>query len=127
MITDDIAKRFQGIFVADPVWGKVIDATGTEIPLSSQSELESKPKGPSLREWTIYPNPGRGMFTLETDQSWDIVTLYDLQGRSLIVREDVAAGIHTWDLSLLQAGVYLLQAEGLGVISYAKIIVTKAP
>ncbi|MEL6132447.1 MAG: T9SS type A sorting domain-containing protein, partial [Bacteroidota bacterium] len=127
MITDDIAKRFQEIFVAEPVWGKAINPTGKEIPLSSQAQKEATPNNDPLDSWSIYPNPGRGIFTFETDQDWKTVNLYDLQGRQLMVETDLAAGKYTWDLSSLQAGVYLLQAQSPGKTSHAKLVITAAP
>ncbi|MEL6633307.1 MAG: C25 family cysteine peptidase [Bacteroidota bacterium] len=127
MITDDIAKRFQGIFVADPVWGKVIDHSGEAIPVSATSQKEESATNPSppLSEWAVYPNPGQGKLTLETHQDWRQVRLYDLQGKVVMEVRDLTAGTYNWDLSHLPEGLYVLRAMSLDSNALTKILLTK--
>lgn len=63
-------------------------------------------------EFSIYPNPTSGLFTLETEDfnKAETLTVYDVYGRKVYV-DAMSNSQNTYDLSQLGAGVYLVTID----------------
>lgn len=78
------------------------------------------------RTISVYPNPARGMLTVETTGNWpgDIKAgLFDAAGRFVSRYQLNGAGRTQWDVSGLAAGVYYLRLSGAGAQRTERIVV----
>src|SRR5690606_26760611 len=67
----------------------------------------------------IYPNPGKDVFTLETEGEHQVVVL-DLNGQQII--DFSGNNISTFDLSGFADGLYILKVQANNKISIIKLI-----
>ncbi len=59
----------------------------------------------------VYPNPAADRLTIEADQGMHL-GIYDMQGK-MIMEMSHPGGAHTYDVSHLQPGVYLLAGSSM--------------
>jgi hypothetical protein len=69
---------------------------------------------------TAYPNPTTGILNIETDINTKI-SLYNINGQ-LIKTTISNSNQISWDLSILNSGVYFIQSENNGIISTQKVV-----
>jgi hypothetical protein len=80
--------------------------------------IEANLKSDSL---SVYPNPSKGLFTLESYEIIDKVKLYDLQGKLLLDQIPHKNKLQV-DLSDLSSGLYFLNVNPHGKNVFKKII-----
>jgi hypothetical protein len=72
----------------------------------------SRPEPVIEKPFTIYPNPAQKTVTIRYPvQNHYHLTLLDITGRELLSFKLNLSGEHTFDVSTLPEGVYILQAE----------------
>jgi hypothetical protein len=91
-----------------PIWSGVLDP--------GLVEREASPLAPNA--WQVYPNPTRGLLTLEFPQlltKGSEALIYDMQGR-VVMRQRLKVEVNQEELDLkaLGKGVYQLEVRGLG-------------
>lgn len=64
--------------------------------------------GPALADASIYPNPNSGRLYIKADKLIHQLRIYDLAGRSVFSRENVAP-LSAIDISKLQKGYYVVE------------------
>jgi hypothetical protein len=90
------------------------------IPCNSAlNDLEN-----TLNEFTVFPNPNSGSFTLKTEQPGPCtVTIYNSAGQVVYTSELHGASANRIDLPLAPAGLYILEyADGKSVLREKLII-----
>jgi len=60
-------------------------------------------------QWTVYPNPNNGMFTLEDITIGTMVQLYDITGKLIQTRINLESSQLEFNLSNFAGGMYLLR------------------
>jgi len=113
---------FANVSVTGGQQGPSVMSPGIEQSLESTQELDVR----------VYPNPVAG--ALQVDLSAYMgrrveMSLFDIQGRQLLVRELGEVGVETEriDMSSLPAGVYQLQVQSAGVSTRnLKVVVRKS-
>jgi hypothetical protein len=75
-----------------------------------EPSLEDLPFMEEENEFSLYPNPTSGSFTLEkeNDEAIDI-EVFDFTGRSVFSQKDLSGEKFTFDLSAQPNGVYLVR------------------
>jgi|GEM_PF-6548675 len=64
-----------------------------------------------LNSFSLFPNPSKGIFRLETNLDFDLVEVRDLNGR-LVHQQDWNENDQSIDLSFLENGLYFLRLRG---------------
>lgn len=115
-------KEYKGSVVVvsnAPGGAKEISVTGTGTTITGFNE-PGQPAG----ELEVYPNPGKGLFTLKGKMSkGNLVSITDLSGRSqerrlLPMDEDN----HQLDITDLPQGVYYIKVEEKGSVAVKRIV-----
>lgn len=78
------------------------------------------------RLFSIYPNPTKGLFTVETQKDLKIINIqcYDLQGKMLLQIRNNKTNLSNIDCSLLSTGIYFLKIyTDDGKINNFKIVI----
>lgn len=71
----------------------------------------------------IYPNPSRGMVFFDNSEGlFDTVRVYNCLAQVVMKPFDCAQGDNSIDFSDLPSGVYMLEFEGDGVRSVARVV-----
>lgn len=74
----------------------------------------------------IYPNPSKGIFTLETTElhSTELhYTVTDVAGRTVVSKTNISAETQTIDLSAFPKGIYIMKISGKQMQSVVKLMV----
>ena len=95
---------------------------GVFMTYENNCEYDATEETPAEEVVRVYPNPTRGMITIENHGSMRIV-VSNLLGQKLV--ETVAEGNTTVDLSRFGQGVYLLRVETADGVSVQKVNVRK--
>lgn len=72
----------------------------------------------------IYPNPVKNVLSIEGDQQYDLITVYDLSGKVIHFEHVVGVtNLHQVDLSSLKEGMYVLSLSNNGnVVATERIV-----
>jgi len=73
-----------------------------------------------LAEIRVYPNPGNGIYTIETENA-TIINVFDALGK-VVYAQKLQGGKYTINLSNLNNGLYILKAEGNGKFKTVRLI-----
>jgi hypothetical protein len=74
----------------------------------------------------IYPNPSRGIITLElSGYAQSELSVYDMSGLRLVDKTLLGSDKYELDLSFLPGGIYLLRVQNIQDISIHKLIIQK--
>ena len=87
-------------------------STSINMPETASSAIE------------VYPNPISNSFQLHTNSSMNdaIVKLYNVQGQVVFFRKELNGNSANFDISNLQAGMYILELGNVKERQYARII-----
>ena len=108
-LVDSIAARYVRITVtgADVYTGLWSSLTELRVfgedPNSNENEIADS-------RVSIFPNPATSIVTIQTEENYNTVAVYDQSGRMVLQRKANTSG--TLDISQLSSGVYLLKLEG---------------
>lgn len=75
----------------------------------------------STNDLLFYPNPAKGIITIESPVSKGFYTLYDLSGK-LMIKGTVSASKFEIDLGSISSGVYIFSVTGEGHEFFKKLI-----
>lgn len=93
-------SSFKGALLMRPIYSTALNHDLSVTPIKEKSSL------------SLYPNPTSNTLTIKTDEpSYQGVELYDLHGQILL---SVDANEKLLDLSIYQAGIYLLRDKANG-------------
>ncbi|MGE0077829.1 MAG: M6 family metalloprotease domain-containing protein [Bacteroidales bacterium] len=75
-------------------------------------------------ELMVYPNPSKGMFTLELLENYQtmIVEVYDMTGRNILSNSYNGSAINYIDMTNCSKGIYLMRLKVDGKIANKKIV-----
>lgn len=76
----------------------------------------------SSNEIRVYPNPTNNELFIETPENSKI-KIITLNGRRILINEDLSKTLHQINVSTLAPSVYLIEVEIDGIVSYYKFIV----
>ncbi len=94
-------------------------------PVSDCSEDMVNIKTKELMQYSLFPNPSTGKFTINVEEaSVYSVKIYDMNGR-LIYKNAFDGNQMTVDLSSLEPAFYILELEGNGTVSRKKILINR--
>lgn len=74
---------------------------------------------------SVYPNPSKGIFTIEADSYYDI-EVFDLSGRKIMDNSDATKNLplqHTLDLSNQPPGIYFIRFQNAKTVQTEKIVI----
>jgi subtilisin-like proprotein convertase family protein len=103
------------------IYWRVVSLSECDEVISAVNELTITPNGiqdfGQGRTISVYPNPVKGMLTVETEGNWSGIVsagLFDASGRFVASYQMNGAGREAWNLGGLAAGVYYLRFSGAG-------------
>ncbi|MEM7373395.1 MAG: polysaccharide lyase family 7 protein [Bacteroidota bacterium] len=113
---DNVEARFVRISVsgADLYTGSWVSLTELRVfgegERTYTNEEEEEEEEEEITEVLLSPNPATSDVTLKAPEEYDTVSIFDTSGRRLIQAE--IDQVVTLDISMLQAGLYLVKLEG---------------
>lgn len=106
--------------------------TGTIESITSRNNAYEIEKSPALQRLSVYPNPSSGISTIAFEvpgKEKISLRLFDMNGRliKILAEKVLHEGAHqfTWNVSDLNAGVYVVQLQTLTRTQTRKIVVIK--
>lgn len=96
---------------------------GTSLRYQFTVDFVLEEEQPALSDISIYPNPATNRLEMEGKQERYTVTLYDVNGRTLISQEIMGSG--SLDLSDIAPSVYWLRVESESGVRVEKIAVVR--
>ncbi|TXF87127.1 T9SS type A sorting domain-containing protein [Neolewinella aurantiaca] len=123
-------RTLTGIPTGDIIFWRVIARNDCGEAISPVRQFRIIPSGildfGSGRELSVYPNPVRGLLTVEATGNWPTdlrAVLFDATGRHLKEYNLNGAGQVQWDLGAIPAGVYYLRFASLGLERTERLVV----
>ncbi len=108
---DSIEARFVRITVtgADVYTGTWVSLTELRV-FGEGEQTYSSVNDTAKKNVKISPNPATAEITIESEEVYDLVSVYDQSGRKLI--QSPIKHLVTLDVSELQSGIYIVRLEG---------------
>lgn len=100
---------------------KQVDFSGAS-QLSAMVKVSMEDSGqPSVYDWSIYPNPAKGLVTVEAEQQQQLgeVVIVDITGKTVLQVNELSNKVQI-DISSLHSGVYFINA---GQLKAKKLVV----
>lgn len=117
---DNIEARFVRITVsgADIYTGTWVSLT--ELSVFGQGERTYKEEEPEITEFLLSPNPATSDVTIQAPSAYNTVSIYDASGKR-VIQTEINQEL-TLDISMLQAGLYMIKIEGNNKSEVRKLI-----
>ena len=119
---DSLEARFVRITItgANVYTGPWVSLTELRIFGEGDRVFTSSVSNTNFEKVTLSPNPATSIVTIEGDEIYDTVSVYDQTGRLLIQRN--IDNSRTFDISRLQSGLYLITLEGEDKVAVSKLV-----
>ena len=119
---DSLEARFVRITItgANVYTGPWVSLTELRIFGEGDRVFTSSVSNTNFEKVTLSPNPATSTVTIEGDEIYDTVSVYDQTGRLLIQRN--IDNSRTFDISRLQSGLYLITLEGEDKVAVSKLV-----
>lgn len=104
----------------------VVNSINEKIALNFSLNLENATLGlndfSSKRQITVYPNPAKNYFNIDSEILFDTISIYDLTGRHIKTFKDAQ---QAYDINAISSGLYLLhlKQKNNAAIHIEKIII----
>ncbi|TND10633.1 MAG: hypothetical protein FD123_275 [Bacteroidetes bacterium] len=79
----------------------------------------------SAAQFSIYPNPGTGLFTFDVAVSGSQVVVTDMLGKLVFTEQNAASGKYLLDLSAEAEGVYFVRLATENSVSVTRLVIRK--